>query len=435
MSGKADHAVEGLVNNFLTFYPDEVARLVEERSAQEAVRFFHTLPPSSGATVFEKLTPSFAEQLLPEMEDADTVALLAEINPTRAAALLARMDAGARNRRLNLLKPSLGKELKQLLSYPPQTAGSLMDPRVTTFRPQATVREALSRLRGLRGRRIQDVFLVNPEGQLAGSVALQELAVATTGERLEALSRGVPIHVQAIASREEVVELLEHHRLASLPVVDFEGKLLGVLRSDALLAAAQEEVSADIQTMVGASREERALSRVHFAVRKRLPWLVVNLGTAFLAALVVGLFEGTIARFTALAVLLPVVAGQSGNTGAQALAVTMRGLVLREIRVRQWLRVALKEIGVGLLNGVVVALMTSLAVYAWSRSAGLALVIGLSMILSMVAASLAGAGVPMVLTTLGQDPAQSSSIVLTTITDVVGFLSFLGIATLLASML
>jgi magnesium transporter len=221
----------------------------------------------------------------------------------------------------------------------------------------------------------------------------------------------------------------------SLPVVDVEGRLQGVIRHDTLVDAAREEATADIQTMVGASSEERALSPVAFAVRKRLPWLQINLVTAFLAAAVVGLFESTIARFTALAVLLPVVAGQSGNTGAQALAVTMRGLALREIRVRHWLRVASKETGVALVNGLAVAVTTSLGVWVWSQSTGLALVIGLSMVISMAAAGLAGATIPIVLSALGQDPAQSSSIVLTTVTDIVGFLSFLGIATLLAGML
>lgn len=149
----------------------------------------------------------------------------------------------------------------------------------------------------------------------------------------------------------------------------------------------------------------------------------------------VEVFESTIARFTALAVLLPVVAGQSGNTGAQALAVTMRGLALREIRVRQGLRVSVKELKAGFINGIAVAVTTSLAVLLWSRSIGLALVIAISMVLSMTAAGLSGAAIPLFLTAVKQDPAQSSSIILTTVTDVVGFFSFLGIATLLAEML
>ena len=165
------------------------------------------------------------------------------------------------------------------------------------------------------------------------------------------------------------------------------------------------------------------------------PWLQINLATAFLAAAVVGLFESTIAKFTALAVLLPVVAGQSGNTGAQALAVTMRGLALREVRTRQWLLVATKEALAGAGNGIAVSLTTAIAVYFWSRSSGLTLVIGISMVLSMTLAGLSGAIIPMVLTALRQDPAQSSSIILTTVTDVVGFFSFLGIATLLMELL
>ena len=190
--------------------------------------------------------------------------------------------------------------------------------------------------------------------------------------------------------------------------------------------------------MVGASPDERALSTPAFAVRKRLPRLQINLLTAFLAAAVVGLFESTIAQFTALAVLLPVVAGQSGNAGAQALAVTMRGLFLREVSLRHWKAVLGKEAMVGLANGLAVAATTGLAVFVWSRSLPLVAVIMLAMVISMLAAGVAGAlvpMVPMVLRRLGQDPATASSIILTTVTDVVGFFSFLGFAALFAPLL
>ncbi|HEX7719133.1 MAG TPA: magnesium transporter, partial [Woeseiaceae bacterium] len=239
--------------------------------------------------------------------------------------------------------------------------------------------------------------------------------------------------VTPVTSKDEVVELLERYQLADLPVVDIDGRLLGVIYHAKLLQAIQEDATVGMQMMVGASPDERALSPVLFAVRKRLPWMQVNLLTAFLAAAVVGIFEDTIARFTALAVLLPVVAGQSGNAGAQALAVTMRGLALREITIRHWLRVTFKEVNVGLLNGLAVAVTCGIGVYFWSGSLGLVVVIAVSMVLAMIAAGFAGAVVPIVLTRLGQDPAQSSSIVLTTVTDVAGFFSFLGIATLLAA--
>jgi magnesium transporter len=237
--------------------------------------------------------------------------------------------------------------------------------------------------------------------------------------------------VLGTAPVEEVLERLEGLR-ESLPVLDIDGRLLGAIRGGDVLAAAQEEASADLQTMVGASRDERALSPASFAVRRRLPWLHVNLATAFLAAAVVGLFEETIARITALAVLLPVVAGQSGNGGAQALAVAMRGLALREVRLSQWRRLLLKELAVGFTNGVAIAAVTAAGVYLWSRSGALAVVIGVAMVISMTVAGLAGASVPLVMKAVGQDPATASSIVLTTITDVVGFFSFLGLASLLA---
>jgi magnesium transporter len=281
---------------------------------------------------------------------------------------------------------------------------------------------------------VSDVFFTDEERRLTGTVSVQQLVFADPNASVETLVQSAAA-VQAIDPQEEIVEHFNKARLTSLPVVDFEGRLLGVIRYDTLAQTAKEDVAADMLSMVGASRQERALSPVSFAVKKRLPWLEINLATAFLAASVVGIFEGTIARFTQLAVLLPVVAGQAGNTGAQALAVTMRGLAMREIRIGQWPSVVRKEAGVALFNGIAVSLTTAGGVWLWSRSTGLALVIGTSMVMSMVAAGVAGVLVPTALTMVGQDPAQSSSIILTTVTDIVGFASFLGIATILSGML
>jgi magnesium transporter len=431
----ADRAVQDLTQGFLDLYPTEAARIIARRPRRETARLLASKPALTAIKVYQRIAPDIAAELLPQLEPALVSRILRALEPSQAAAMLARVDAKSRESFLNSLETAVAKELKLLMSYPPDSAGSLMDPRVTTFHPEATVKEARARIRELRGRRVYDVFLVDSEGRLVGTVPLQEMVLEHPNKKLGELINGAPVSIHAMATREEVVELLNQRRLPTLPVVDMEGKLLGVIRHDALVAAAQEELSADIQTMVGVSKEERALSKVSFAVRKRLPWLEINLVTAFLAAAVVGIFEDTIARFTALAVLLPVVAGQSGNTGAQALAVTMRGLALREIRLYHWMRISLKEVNVAVINGIAVALTTSLGVYLWSQSFGLALVIGVSMVISMVAAGLSGAVIPMILTAVGQDPAQSSSIILTTVTDVVGFFSFLGIATLLASML
>jgi magnesium transporter len=321
------------------------------------------------------------------------------------------------------------------MAYPVETAGAVMDARITAFRSDATVKEALAKLRAMRGRPIADVFVVDEEGRLAGAMPLQELAIADPAVRLDGLRLRVPVSVQATTSREEVVEVFQRGIGTTIPVVDFDGRPVGVIRNDVLVAAAQQEASADLQKMVGGSTDERALSPAAFAVKKRLPWLQINLATAFLASAVVALFQGTIAKYTALAVLMPVVAGQSGNTGMQSLAVTLRGLALREVRIRHWPRIGLKEVAAGALNGIAVALVTAVGVYFWSHSLGLTLVIGVSMVGSMVIASVAGASVPMVLTALKQDPAQASSVILTTVTDCGGFFSFLGLATVLSRLL
>jgi len=435
MATTGSSAERALAHVLLAERPGDAARMMETARDADSAALLEPESADVAAGVLRHLTPDRAARIAAALSPQTARDTLMMLDPSRAAALLERLDADERERCLASLDPAVAGELRELAAYPPDTAGALMDPRVTSFRPDATVTDVVRRLRRFRTRRVQDVFLVGEDGELVGAVALQDIVLAEPHTRLSDLSAGMPVSVRAVSSREEVCETFTTHRMSSLPVVDFDGRLLGVLRQREIMQAAQEEVTGDAVRMVGASVEERALSSPWFAVRKRLPWLEVNLLTAFLAASVVGLFEGTIARVTALAVLLPVVAGQSGNTGAQALAVTMRGLALREIRARQWLPVVGKEVLAGAANGAAVAATTALAVYVWSGSTGLAFVIGVSMVISMTLAGLAGAAIPLLLALLRLDPAQSSSIILTTVTDVVGFFSFLGIATLLAGSL
>jgi magnesium transporter len=428
---KTASATRALVGEFLQRYPDEAARALSEIEEEEVLGLLERQPVWLAVQVFAQLNPDLATRLLERMDQELFRRLFAEMDLARAAILLSRLDEKARQIRLQWLDPPDAEELRELMTYPPDAAGYIMDPEVMMFRGEETVSQALSRLRRQRSQRITDLCLVDGQGRLEAVLPLQEVAVAPPGERLGALVQGPLISVQGASPREEVVELMETKKLASLPVVDFEGRLLGIIRHDVLVEAVQRQASEDIQAMVGAGRGERALSGVSFVVRKRLPWLQINLATAFLAAAVVGLFEDTIALFTTLAIFLPVVAGQSGNTGAQALAVTMRGLALRELRLRSWPRVVGKEMAAGLINGCAVAMVTGAAAYLYSGSPGLLLVLSISMVFSMMMAALSGAVIPMLLTALRQDPAQSASIILTTVTDVVGFMSFLGLATLL----
>ncbi len=429
-----ERAIAALNRRFLQELPGEAAPRLEELPPAEAAAVLAAQALPEAVAVWEYLTPAGAEALASHLDPSTRAAMVAGMEPGRAVRFLGGLEPDRRETYLEELAPAARRELRALLAYPEDTAGQMMDTRVTGFPADLATGEALARLRGAAPGTITTLYLVDDQGRLTGRADLQDLALADPARPLKDFSHPTA-SVSDLDHRQAVVDRLDQLRAPSLPVVDFAGRLVGVLRQTALLSAVQEEAAADLPAMVGASREERALSGSRFAVARRLPWLEINLATAFLAAAVVGLFEGTIARFTALAVLLPVVAGQSGNAGAQALAVTMRGLALREITYRHAWRVAFKEMRVGLLNGLAVAATTAAGVYLWSASAGLALVIALAMVLAMVAAGLAGALIPVILARLGQDPAQSSSIILTTVTDVVGFAAFLGIATLLAGLL
>ena len=435
MSVDAMHAVHALNQAFLRLHSVRAQQAVNQLPLEDLLELLQTEAAADMITMWNGLMLDMAARVLQQLPEAKVSQILQRGNPVHTARVLVRLTAEQRQHLMMLVDSARQRELSDLVLYPENSAGALMDPRFLPLTETLSVREVLHRIRKFKPRFTRQLYIIDAQGLLQGMVEMHGLALAEGADPLSLFVKPVPGVVEATATREQVVKQLETHRVTELPIVDIAGRLIGIIHYDALMEAVREESSVDILTMVGASRDERALSSVGFVVKKRLPWLSINLLTAFLAASVVGLFESTIAQFTALAVLLPVVAGQSGNTGAQALAVTMRGLALREIGTSQWLRVARKEVGAGFVNGVSIAVLTALGVLVWSSSLGLALVIGISMVIAMVAAGFSGVIIPVVLSSLGQDPAQSSSIILTTVTDVVGFFAFLGIATLLSSML
>lgn len=413
----------------------DAARSLESMGDRSLRRHLQGVHPAALVPTLEMLADGRARSVFRQLDDDQQRGVLQEASPRLALILLAGMQKKAQQELLEKLPAAMRKDLERLQEFDENSAGSLLDRPYDTIRNDMTVGDALKVLRSSGTRRARSLYVVDRENKLVGRADMQAIAMAYEDQQLADLLEDVEGTVLATAPRKEVVELLEKYRIDSLPVVDVEGRLLGVVRYQRLFDAIESVATANIQKMVGASADERALSGAMFSVRRRLPWLHINLLTAFLAAAVVGVFESLIAQFTALAVLLPVVAGQSGNAGSQALAVTMRGLALREIGTREWRKVLTKEVQVGLVDGLALAVTCGLAVYVWSWSVGLALVIAVAMVLSMVAAGISGALVPIILTRVGQDPATASSIILTTVTDVSGFISFLGTATLLSFML
>lgn len=432
---KSSTAVEALNKSFLLNYPEEAARKLGVLSPKEAAKLFSDLPTYVLLPVWSKLLPGVASNILLHLSKKKVVALLESMNPGLCATLLSRFNEKKREHFFSLLDKTLVLELRELLQYPEESAGNLMDTDIIAFNENMSVQDALIQLRHHKIKDLHYLFLLNDHLYLTAQVPVQRLVLAQSEEKLSAISIPLQSYVTVLDKKNEIMEKLEKFKIDTIPVIDLNNHFVGIIYEKKLLGVLKETLATEMLTMVGASKDERALSSVWFAVKKRLPWLEINLLTAFLASAVVGMFEGTIAKYTALAILLPIAAGQSGNTGAQALAVTMRGLALREIMVRHWIEVLRKEAAAALINGVAVAITCGAGVYLWSKSSGLACIIALAMLSSMLIAAISGALVPIVLKKLGQDPALSSSIILTTITDIAGFISFLGIATMLSFLL
>jgi len=424
-----------LSHEFLLNYPLKSARYLESFDVQDAAELLQQQSVLTVVGLWKYIPPGAADSIFCQLNEKYSIELLSCMPSHLAAALISRQSDEQQGIIFQLLSTELVEELKELLIYPEDSAARLMNRQVNVFYQDLKASQALSALkqRAFTG---QDVMYVQDNDQiLVGEVDIADLLKANSNTSLLSLVKPVKTTLNTLDNKELVIEKFEGYRCRAIPVLDAHQQILGFIRFFDVYQTTKEDLASDMQTMVGVSKDERALSSSWFSVKKRMPWLQINLLTAFAAAAVVGAFEGLISEVTALAILLPVAAGQSGNAGAQALAVTMRGLTLREITTKQWHRVLMKEVAVGLLNGVAIAVTCSLAVYFWSQSLGLAIVMALAMVSSLVIAGSAGAVVPIALKKLGMDPAQSSSIVLTTITDIAGFMSFLGIALLLSDML
>lgn len=435
MATALSKAIHSLHAKFMERYPQDTALLLETENPKKMSPFLVSQPLAVLVSIIEDLPFDTAAEYLHIFPEPLAVEILENVRSNVAVSILGRFPKSVKDKFISKFSSVSRDEIRRLLSYPHESAGHIMDTRVMAFRDDVTVHDVLNKLRRVKTQSTRSIYVVDSQNKIVGKVSFQKLALAKKNDPIIDIMQPAIAATYDFSPRDELTDNFEKYKVVDIPIIDLNGTFLGVVYHDKLLKELETQAISNIQTMVGASKDERALSSPLFVVSKRLPWLQINLLTAFLAASVVGLFEGLISKYTALAVLLPVVAGQSGNAGAQALAVTMRSLAVREISIRQWFTVLRKEVMVGLINGVAIALTTAIGVYVWSGSAGLSLVIGTSMVLAMVMAGIAGVLVPIILTKIGQDPAQSSSIILTTVTDVVGFFSFLGIAALLSQYL
>jgi magnesium transporter len=423
-----NHAAIALVKRFIDVDVQQAAMALEGLQDVEAAALLKGLPVTTAASCLDHVRPDFAAGVAERLAPQPAASILSHMEPDHAADIVRALPEPARHGLLSGLPPELARKVCEMLTYPEGSAGRLMKTSVLAFHKDLKVREVITRLRARAGKHAHSyAYVVGPEHALVGVLNMRDLILADSDQTLEHIRHDV-ISVPAFMDREELVHLAREKNYISIPVVDAHGRLVGAIRSTDILQSSENQATEDIQMMFGAGGEERAFSPLRLKVLNRLPWLHVNLATAFLAAWVVSCFQDLISRVAVLAVFLTVVAGQGGNTGVQSLAVVLRGLVVREVRPRDAARLITAEVMAGLVNGLAIGAVTALGAWLWLGNPYLGLVVGIAMVVTMLVAGLAGAAIPLTMKRLGFDPAQSSGIFLTTVTDMVGFLVFLGLA-------
>jgi magnesium transporter len=398
----------------------DVGDLIEALDEELRPRLVQLMGHDFHFSALTEVDATVRDRILEELP-AETVADgVRELDSDDAVAILA-----------DLPKDERGALARSLL-YPENSAGRRMQTEFIAVPPSWTVGRTIDYLREHPDmpERFWEIYAVDSDGRLQGPVAL---------DRLLRTKRPVPIAelideemhpVRVTDDQEDVARLFERYDLVSTPVIDASDRLVGVITFDDIVDVIEEEAEEDIRALGGVGREEELSDPVWFIARGRFNWLLVNLATAFLASSVLGLFEGELQKMVALAVLAPIVASQGGNAATQTMTVAVRALATRELSSANAARLIVREVLVGLVNGLAFAVITGVAAAAWFKIPDLGLVIGLAMLCNLVAAALGGILVPLVLHHFRADPAISSGVFVTTVTDVVGFFSFLGIATL-----
>lgn len=393
--------------------------ILVERQPRLAMESLSELGPERGATL---LAGRSAEEI---------AKLVQEIPSDDAAPLIDHLPEELSNEVLELMRRRESGQVESLLDYAERTAGRIMNPNVFALSEDLTVAEAVSALQSaINVEMVFYLYVVDVRRHLVGVTSLRRLLLVAPETPLKRIMTPDVFSVRVDTDQEEAARLVASYNLLAIPVVDEENKLAGVITVDDVIDVLKDEATEDLYRLAGVSGDERVETPAWEALKKRLPWLGVNLGTAFLAASVVAAFEDTISQATALAVFMPIVAGMGGNAGTQTLTVIVRGLALGELSGANARKALFKEVAIGLGNGVALGIVAALVAWVTKGNPVLGLLLGMAMVCNMLVASTAGTLVPLGLKAMKVDPALASSVFITTFTDVVGFASFLGLATI-----
>lgn len=407
----------------------DVADLLEAMASDLRGPFVELLGEHFDFAVLTDVDENIRDQLLDVLSAKAVAEGLADLDSDDAVYILEDLDEADLDEILGQMPAGDRVALKRSLDYPEESAGRRMQASFIAVPQFWTVGQAIDHMREADDLPddFHEVFVVDPTYRLLGTVQLNRLLRAKRPVQLVDIMDETRHVVKAEEDQEEVARRFERYDLVSAAVVDESDRLVGVLTIDDMLDVLAEETDEDIKRLAGIGDEEFTASVLRSS-RSRLPWLVVNTVTAFLAAGVIGLFGGSIEQMVALAILMPIVAALGGNTGVQAMTVTVRAIATRDLGGGNARRVILREISVGLLNGVVIAIIVGVAAGIWFADIELSFVIGIALVINMLAAGFAGVFIPMTLDKLNLDPAVSSGVFVSTVTDVVGFFAFLGLA-------
>jgi magnesium transporter len=394
--------------------------LLVERNSRLAMEALSELGPEAGALLLAGRTPEEIVKLTQELPSDDAAAIIDHLPKELSAAVLELIQ-----------KRPAAADVGELLEYAEQTAGRIMNPKVFALSEDVTASEAITALQGSRDvEMVFYLYVIDGRRHLVGVVSLRRLLLVPPATPLKRIMTTDLISVRADMDQEEVARQVASYNLLAIPVVDEENKLVGVITVDDVIDVIKDEATEDVYRLAGVAGDDRVFTKASESLRKRLPWLVINLATAFLAASVVGMFETTIGVVTALAVFMPVVAGMGGNAATQTLTVIVRGIALGELTWGNSRKALFKEAAVGIGNGVACGLIGALIVWIFKGDAILGGILALAMIINMFIAATAGTLIPLSLRALKVDPALGSAVFITTLTDVFGFLSFLGLGAL-----
>jgi magnesium transporter len=419
---------------FKDHHPADIAKEVQTLELNNQVKFINKLKIAQATQVLKEMDLEKQQALVTKLGIETASGLINKLPADEAADIIATLPQEQAGEILENMK-SEARDVEILLSYEPDTAGGIMQKEYISVPQNLTVKQAVAKIKSFElptRKTFYMVYVTDIEGHLIGAVALNDLLVKEGDEDILKITDDKYPSVSVSTDQEEVAEVISKYDIISLPVIDPQKRLVGVITIDDVVDVLKEESSEDIFRFAGiSSGEEKALSPLFGSLLRRIPWLIVNLGTAFLTAYTVSRFENTIAKVAVLAAFMPIVAGQGGNSGTQTATIVVRSLSLDEVAPKDFLKVLFKESLFGFVHGAISGLLTAAMAFYFTKNIWLAGIIFVAMLGNMIIAGIAGALIPLLFKRLKIDPALASSIWLTTFTDVMGFLILLGLGTIL----